>query len=64
MKNDTRLKIEKAIEAWKYAASLEINNPGLRSVCLDTVKTLEMELMDGVPRCVCCKKPFSRGMWS
>ena len=51
-----------AANHWREQAKTA-NPEGLRRVCLATAASLEREASDGIARCVCCGKPFSRGMF-
>ena len=54
--------LRKAANHWRSQA--ETASPeGLRKVCLATAASLDREASDGIARCVCCGKPFSRGMF-
>ena len=54
--------LRKAANHWRSQA--ETASPeGLRLVCLATAESLDREASDGIARCVCCGKPFSRGMF-
>jgi hypothetical protein len=67
--DDARETKFRAIAAWReqeaqYRAKAlrEGGNPAaiaLANTCGKTARTIEMELEDGISRCVCCLKPFS-----
>lgn len=54
--------LRESARQWReYAATA--SPEGLQRVCLATAASLEREADDGIARCVCCGKPFGRGMW-
>lgn len=54
--------LRKAANHWRMLA--ETAKPeGFRRVCLEAAISLDREASDGIARCVCCGKPFSRGMF-
>ena len=54
--------LRKSANHWRELAKTA-SPEGLRRVCLATAESLDREASDGIARCVCCGKPFSRGMF-
>ena len=54
--------LRKAANHWRAQAETA-STEGIRRVCLAAAISLDREASDGIARCVCCGKPFSRGMF-
>lgn len=57
-----QVELRQSANHWRELA--ETARPeGLRRACLAAAASLDREASDGIGRCACCLKPFSRGMF-